>query len=594
MNIIQKGADAQGTERPWKIRAFLTLYVAIVLVFAAIGPFAFSADWVSSSDFHACMEICGSFIAILAAIACLVYYFGLANRYFLIIGLGFLVCGSEHLAHGILSFERLFVRGEADFSRLVPGTNTATRLVLAVMIIVADLVEKRGIKPVKNLKHQTLLFSSIALMVGAGITVLALALPLPRFIFPELVISRPVALSLALLFIVAFALTLRRFLTIRDTFSGSLLVCIVLNICGQVYMSFSKQRFDVFFDIAHFANILGYCMPALGIALQGLEEMKKGEASESRFRTLFESSSDAIMLLDEKGFFDCNSATVRIFACEDKAQFCSKHPADLSPAKQPCGTDSIVLANEQIAAAMKDGSKFFEWTHKRLDTNKTFPAEVLLTAMNLEGRQVLQAVVRDITDRKRAEEKASRERENLRTILEAAPACMMLIDEDLVIRNVNNVAARLVDEEEAQLVGIRSGEALHCIHATDDEKGCGHGPACSNCAIRTTLEEVLSTRRSKHNVETQATLDIKDRPVTIWLNISAEPVELEGKPHVILALEDVTARKQDERKLRKSLSDLEEFNRLMVGREIRVMEMKKEVNTLLSELGREPRYLSVS
>ena len=126
--------------------------------------------------------------------------------------------------------------------------------------------------------------------------------------------------------------------------------------------------------------------------------------SEVKFRTLYDSTSDAVMLLDQRGFFDCNRATVRIYGCTDKAEFCSLHPADLSPAHQPCGTDSLTLANRHIAQALKTGSHQFEWTHKRRDTGKNFAADVLLNSMELDGRQVLQAVVRDISERKRAEE----------------------------------------------------------------------------------------------------------------------------------------------------------------------------------------------
>ena len=128
------------------------------------------------------------------------------------------------------------------------------------------------------------------------------------------------------------------------------------------------------------------------------------QRSETKFRSLYDSTGDAVMLLDEKGFFDCNNATVRILGCRDKAEICTKHPADLSPAHQPCGTDSMTLANQRIAKAMKEGSHRFEWMHKRLDTGDDFPAEVLLNALLLDGRPVLQAVVRDITARKRAEE----------------------------------------------------------------------------------------------------------------------------------------------------------------------------------------------
>ena len=126
--------------------------------------------------------------------------------------------------------------------------------------------------------------------------------------------------------------------------------------------------------------------------------------SEEKFRSLFESTSDAVQLLDEKGFFDCNRATLALFGCTDAKQFCSLHPADLSPAKQPNDEDSATLANQYIAAAMKDGSIHFEWIHKRFDTGETFPAEVLLSSLTLHGKLALQATVRDITKRKQIEE----------------------------------------------------------------------------------------------------------------------------------------------------------------------------------------------
>jgi len=137
--------------------------------------------------------------------------------------------------------------------------------------------------------------------------------------------------------------------------------------------------------------------------------------SETKFRALYDSTSDAVMLLDEKGFFDCNDATVRTFGCKEKAEFCTKHPADLSPAEQPCGTDSMTLANQRIATAMEKNTNRFEWMHKRLDTNKEFPAEVLLNALDLDGKLVLQAVVRDISDRKHAEQALKTAKEEAET-----------------------------------------------------------------------------------------------------------------------------------------------------------------------------------
>jgi len=65
-----------------------------------------------------------------------------------------------------------------------------------------------------------------------------------------------------------------------------LLASILLNLGGQIYMSFSKQIFDVFFDLAHWANILSYCMPVLGVTIESLAKMKRAQdETEMRKKT---------------------------------------------------------------------------------------------------------------------------------------------------------------------------------------------------------------------------------------------------------------------------------------------------------------------
>lgn len=122
----------------------------------------------------------------------------------------------------------------------------------------------------------------------------------------------------------------------------------------------------------------------------------------SHFSLLYALSPDAIMLLDENGFFDCNPAALRIFGCSERNEFIGKHPSQFSPATQSDGRDSMVAAAEKIAEAMKNGSNLFEWMHCRLD-GSIFPAEVLLVSFEKDGKTVLQATVRNITRRKNAE-----------------------------------------------------------------------------------------------------------------------------------------------------------------------------------------------
>ncbi|MFA5016076.1 MAG: PAS domain S-box protein [Methylobacter sp.] len=146
----------------------------------------------------------------------------------------------------------------------------------------------------------------------------------------------------------------------------------------------------------------------IAAALRDITERKRAEdilaKSEIKFRTLYVSTSEAVMLLDEQGFFDCNDATLAMFGCETRDIFLTKQPSDFSPLNQPCGSDSLSCAQEMIAEALERGSYSFEWLHRRADNGKNFPADVVLSAMELDGKAVLLATVRDITDRKQYED----------------------------------------------------------------------------------------------------------------------------------------------------------------------------------------------
>jgi PAS domain S-box-containing protein len=144
----------------------------------------------------------------------------------------------------------------------------------------------------------------------------------------------------------------------------------------------------------------------------------KVATSERLYRSLFESSADAFLLLDETaGFIDCNEVAVRLFGFERREQLLGKHPHELSPATQPAGEDSQTAAARHLRWALDEGFGRFEWIHTRTD-GSNFPADVLLTRVETAEQPILQIILRDISERKRLEEALRKSEERYRSIFE--------------------------------------------------------------------------------------------------------------------------------------------------------------------------------
>ena len=124
--------------------------------------------------------------------------------------------------------------------------------------------------------------------------------------------------------------------------------------------------------------------------------------SEIKHRTVFETASDAILLMHGDQFIDCNARALTMFGCT-REQIVGAPPYDFSPPTQPDGRRSDEKAMEKIRLAQTEGPQFFEWVHCQRN-GTPFTAEVSLNRLELGGEALLQAIVRDITERKRIEE----------------------------------------------------------------------------------------------------------------------------------------------------------------------------------------------
>ena len=123
---------------------------------------------------------------------------------------------------------------------------------------------------------------------------------------------------------------------------------------------------------------------------------------ERLYHLLFEQANDAILLMQDLVFIDCNTRTLEMYGVK-REEIIGRTPMDFSDPKLPDGQDSAETAKDKIGKAMNGEPQYFEWRHRRPD-GTYFDAEVSLSRVDMRGQAYVQAIVRDITKRKLAEE----------------------------------------------------------------------------------------------------------------------------------------------------------------------------------------------
>ncbi|HLO48679.1 MAG TPA: PAS domain S-box protein [Kamptonema sp.] len=296
------------------------------------------------------------------------------------------------------------------------------------------------------------------------------------------------------------------------------------------------------------------------------------QQSEKKFRTLYESTTDAVMLLDENGFLDCNPATLELFGCSSKNEFIGKQVSEFSPETQPDGGNSNAQVRQRIETALSTGSCRFDWRHRRLDGSE-FPAEVLLTSMDVGGKLGLQAVVRDITYRVLAEEALKQANEDLERRVQERTSQL----EAAIAQLQNEIAERQRAEDQLRLSeekfskAFRSSPDAMTITAFADgrfievndsflslmdyglEEVIGNTVANLNIWVkpedRARFRQVLREKEVVRNWECE--LRMKSGNVVVVL-LSAEIINLGGELCQLAVMTDITDRKAAEEALRES------------------------------------------
>ena len=208
----------------------------------------------------------------------------------------------------------------------------------------------------------------------------------------------------------------------------------------------------------------------LGNAIDITDRVESEQAlkeSEEKFRSLFERSSDPMLLLDEEGFFDCNQAALELLKAKSKKDV-NVHPVRLSPARQPDGRWSQKKAEVMIKQAYTNGFHRFEWLHCDL-LGREFWADVSLTVIPFEHREIIFTVWRDISEFKELEHLLRDEREQLLVTLRSIGDAVITTDLDGRVVLMNRVAEQLTGWRHAEALGCEISEILDIVKGETGE-----------------------------------------------------------------------------------------------------------------------------
>ena len=175
--------------------------------------------------------------------------------------------------------------------------------------------------------------------------------------------------------------------------------------------------------------------------------MSELRENERRYRSLFDAASDAIIISQNNICIDCNQQALKMFACS-REELIGRSPEGFSPAVQPDGTNSREMSLEKYKLAVTGRPQFFEWIHQRRD-GAIFEAEVSLSVIEFADTAYVQAVIRDITERKQAEKQLARQA----SAIEQAAEEIIITDSEGVIEYANPAFEQISGYSRAEATG---------------------------------------------------------------------------------------------------------------------------------------------
>jgi len=256
-------------------------------------------------------------------------------------------------------------------------------------------------------------------------------------------------------------------------------------------LSYEKGYFDEF-DLEMVEGLIFHTVQIL----EGIKSRRRIQKSEKKYRTLFECAGDAIFVIEDFKFVDCNKRTEEIFGIE-RENILDRNPWDFTPEEQPNGKNSKEYGKEMIKKALAGEPKFFDWVLETFDGKELY-SEVSLNKYEVDDEEYVMAVVRDVTERKKTKKELEERNLKIRKLHEKATEFDKCESEEEICELVIETSEEILDFNVCGVDFVEGGEFIPIALSTDIEDGF----------IRRKVEEAGISRKV---YEEKKSLLVKDR-----------------------------------------------------------------------------------
>jgi PAS domain S-box-containing protein len=206
-------------------------------------------------------------------------------------------------------------------------------------------------------------------------------------------------------------------------------------------------------------------------------------------------------------------------------------------AKMLRSDETVDRLDDDLRELNASGTSTFETVHKRKD-GTTFPIEISARKFEIEGTVYFQAISRDITERKNADETLRESEERFRKLFEESPLGMVMTGKDMWIVRANSAFCRMIGYSEEELLGMTFRNFTHPDNIGPDEVGI----------FLLVAKKIPIYRTEKKYIRSDGVVMWGAATITLIRNKKDEVQFL------FAMVEDITSRKAAEAELEKSFS----------------------------------------